>query len=246
MPASMFTRLAIAAVISAVPFSAEAAPMVSFAGYDWEVRTYGGGPGPNNWDAGNVFVDSAGLHLKITQASGVWSCAEVIMTGALGFGTYQFEITGRPDRFDRNVVLGLFNYPASSAIGPDGTNEIDIEFAQWGDSGNPNRLNWTVHPPVLGPDPTHHAVPITPKGDATTHRFDWTPAGVRYDAFRGYQESGNATLLGEWNDAPGNPAEQIPQLPLVVHMNLWLFNGQAPAGGQPVEMVIRSFRFTPH
>lgn len=244
MSAFPLTRLAIAAAISAVSFSAQAAPVVSFAGYDWEVRTYGGGPGPNTWDAANVFVDGAGLHLRIAQVNGVWSCAEVIMTGALGFGTYRFDVTSRPDRFDRNVVLGLFNYPASPAVGPDGSNEIDIEFAQWGDAGNKNRLNWTVHPPALGPEPTHHAVPISLKGDTTTHRFDWTASGVRYAAFRGDPDAG--TRIAEWNDAPKNPATRIPQVPLVVHMNLWLFNGEPPADGQPVEVVIRSFSFTPH
>ena len=61
------------------------------------------------------------------------------------------QVTGRPDQFDRNIILGLFNYPNSPSIGPDGTNEIDIEFAQWGDPNNPNRLNWVVYPPALGP-----------------------------------------------------------------------------------------------
>jgi hypothetical protein len=28
-------------------------------------------------------------------------------------------------------------------------------------------------------------------------------------------------------------------------MNLWLFKGRPPTDGQPVEIVIRSFQFTP-
>jgi hypothetical protein len=239
------TRLAIAAAMSLACLAAHAAT-VSFGGYDWEVRTGGGGPGPNTWSAGNVFVDGDGLHLKIAHTSAGWSCAEVTMTKALGFGVYQFEVTGRPDLFDRNVVLGLFNYPSSSAIGPDGTNEIDIEFAQWGDANNQNRLNWTVYPPALGPNPTHKEVQLTLTGDATTHRFDWTSTGVFYHSFYGYQDSGNANLMAKWNDAPTKPAKKIPQTPIPVHMNLWLFDGHAPADGQPVEVVIRSFKFAPH
>jgi hypothetical protein len=245
MPASTLNRLAVAAAMALACLSAHAAT-VSFGGYTWDVRTGGGGPGPNNWSAGNVFVDADGLHLKISHVNGSWSCAEVTMTRSLGFGEYQWEVTGRPDLFDRNVVLGLFNYPSSSAIGPDGTNEIDIEFAQWGDANNQNRLNWTVYPPALGPKPTHKEVPMTLTGDATTHRFDWTSAGVNYHSFYGYQDSGNANPMAKWNDAPTKPLKRIPQTPIPVHMNLWLVDGNAPADGQPVEVVIRSFKFTPH
>ena len=245
MHASSLTRFAFAAALSVGCLAAHAAT-VSFAGYTWEVRTGGGGPGPNNWSASNVFVDSAGLHLKISNSGGTWSCAEVTMTKSLGFGEYQWEVTGRPDLFDRNTVLGLFNYPSSAAIGPDGTNEIDIEFAQWGDANNNNRLNWTVYPPALGPKSTHKEVPMTLTGNATTHRFDWTSTGVFYHSFYGYQDSGNANPMAKWNDAPTKSAKRIPQTPIPVHMNLWLVDGHAPTDGQPVEIVIRSFKFTPH
>jgi hypothetical protein len=221
------------------------AKTVDFAGYTWDVRAGGGGPGPNQWSADNVSVAADGLHLRIAVSAGQWSCAEVTMTRALGFGTYEFELAGRPDLFDRNVVLGLFDYPTPD-IGPDGTNEIDIEFAQWGDAGNDRRLNWTVYPPALGPAPTHRERPLSLSGNASTHRFDWTHDGVRYASFDGWQDAGGRTLLAKWNDAPAKPGHRIPQQPLPVHMNLWLFDGHAPADGREVEVVIRSFSFTPH
>ena len=237
-------RLLVAATLAAAGPAAHAAT-VNFAGYAWEVRTGGGGPGPNSWSAGNVGVEADGLHLRISRnASGAWTCAEVTMTTSLGFGEYQFELTGRPDLFDRNVVLGLFNYPPQ-AVGPDGSNEIDIEFAQWGDAGNPNRLNWTVYPPALGPAPTHKEVPLALTGDATTHRFDWTSQGVKYKSLHDWQDTGDAGLFAKWNDRPSRPKKQIPQTPIPVHMNLWLFDGREPTDGQPVEVVIRSFTFTP-
>lgn len=242
---SSLPRLLLAAAL-AVAGSAAPAATVNFAGYTWEVRSGGGGPGPNSWSAANVAVEADGLHLRISRTgSGAWTCAEVTMTRSLGFGEYQFELTGRPDLFDRNVVLGLFNYP-TEAVGPDGTNEIDIEFAQWGDAGNPNRLNWTVYPPALGPAPTHKEVPLALTGDATTHRFDWTSQGVKYKSLHGYQDTGDANLFAKWNDRPTKPKKQIPQTPIPVHMNLWLFDRHAPTDGQPVEVVIRSFTFTPH
>jgi hypothetical protein len=107
---------------------------IQFSGYEWIVRDHGSdlsGPGPNLWDGSNVWVDESGdLHLKLTHTEDGWHSAEVTMTQRLGFGRYQFQVIGPIDQLDPNVVLGLFNYPTEE-VGPDGTNEIDIEFAHW-------------------------------------------------------------------------------------------------------------------
>ena len=39
--------------------------------------------------------------MKISQRDGKWSCAEVTMRKQLGFGRYEFEISGRLDKLDR-------------------------------------------------------------------------------------------------------------------------------------------------
>jgi hypothetical protein len=232
-----------AALLAAMVSMPAASATLSFAGYTWTVRDDVGGPGPNTWSASNAWVDAAGLHLRIANTNGQWSCAEVVMAGNLGFGHYQFQVDGRPDLFDRNVVLGLFNYPPPK-VGPDGTNEIDIEFAQWGDAGNPNRLNWTVYPPALGPKSTHAEFPMSLNGTATTHRFTWSATGVDYLSLNGWQDGTSNFPIASWNDRPGKPRQRIPQHTLPVHMNLWLFQGHAPTDGQPVEIVIRSFKYT--
>lgn len=82
---------------------------IQFGNHTWTVRPGHGGPGPNAWDENNVWLDSTtNLHLKISQRGGTWSCAEITMRQRLGFGQYQFQTTGRLDRLDDNVVLGLF------------------------------------------------------------------------------------------------------------------------------------------
>jgi hypothetical protein len=45
--------------------------------------------------------------------------------------------------------------------------------------------------------------------------------------------------------APKDWARRLPQIPLPVHINFWLFEGGPPADGQASEMVIRSFEFVP-
>jgi len=119
------------------------AKTIIFSGYEWTVKSgTHQGPGPNDWDERNVWVDQSGyLHLKLTKHGDRWYCAEVLTKDRLGFGRYQFWVVGRLDRLDPTVVFGLFNYPMSD-VGPDGTNEIDIEFAQW---GKPKALMGNLH-----------------------------------------------------------------------------------------------------
>jgi hypothetical protein len=89
---------------------------LQFSGYTWTVRSGHGGPGPNAWEEENVWLDqSTNLHLKLSQRDGKWSCAEITMQQRLGFGRYEFKITGPIHQFDDNVVLGLFNYPGVMA-----------------------------------------------------------------------------------------------------------------------------------
>jgi hypothetical protein len=242
--APMKAEIASAAVMpgGSVP-SAPGAAQIVFSGHTFQVRSGSGGPGPNAWSAQNVWVDAGGaLHLKISQQAGQWSCAEIWTNEALGFGTYQFKIAGRPELFDRNVVLGLFNYPTAD-IGPDGTNEIDIEFATWG-GAQPQMGNWTVWPAVTGFAQATHAFNVANTNGASTHRFDWTSRQVVFESLAGLTNS-NKGLYANWTYAPADFAHHVPQHAMPLHMNLWLFQGHAPSDGKEVEIVVSEFLFTP-
>ncbi len=76
------------------------------------------------------------LHLKITNETGNglvpksrcesgWVLADINFKSAAGLLSLMTK-----------VVLGLFNYPTRD-VGPDGTHEIDIEFARWGNDRTP-------------------------------------------------------------------------------------------------------------
>ena len=235
----------LAAVLAVLLGTSTEARTVEFSGYQWEVRPtqLSGGPGPNHWDEDNVSVDANGyLHLKITERAGEWYCSEVILPEALGFGHYQFTVIGRVDNFDPNTVLGFFNYPEAD-VGPDGTNEIDIEFARWGDAGNPI-LNYTIFPAQEGVRPTSVSFPLALRGAGqSTHTFDWSAASILFQSFNGRKATG--TPLASYLFAPKNYHNRIPQILLPVRLNLWLFQGQPPLDGQEVEIIVRSFSFTP-
>jgi hypothetical protein len=231
-------------VIGAPASSGVNAQTITFGGYQWQVKSGTNlGPGPNTWNASNVWLDSQGaLHLKISHANGVWSCAEVDMTQSLGFGTYQFQVTGRIDQLDKSVVLGLFNYPTPD-VGPDGTNEIDIEFAHWGNAAWPNG-NYTVWPAKAGVKQTSSTFNFKLNGNATTHRFTWKSQSILFQSLNGHRDD-NKQQFAHWLFKPTDYTSQIPQKPIPVMLNLWLFQGQPPSDGNEVELVVSSFKFTP-
>ncbi|MCX6930583.1 MAG: glycoside hydrolase family 16 protein [Verrucomicrobia bacterium] len=216
---------------------------IEFAGYTWNVRSGQGGPGPNAWKENNVWLDtSTNLHLKISQRDGKWSCTEVTMLKRLGFGRYQFQTTGRLNRFDDNVVLGLFNYPTGD-VGPDGTHEIDVEFARWGETKNPMG-SYTVWPILKSLKQTSKSFPFALTGDQTTHRFIWNRDEVKFRSVQGFRDD-DREEISAWVYSPSEPSQCISHQPMPLHMNLWLFKGLAPKNGQEVEVVIHGFKFTP-
>lgn len=239
-------RLLVGAVLAAsLASAAQAKPRtIVFADHSWTVRESGkGGPGPNHWRAQNVWLDDNGyLHLKITQKNGVWYCAELQTTDAMGFGTYQFWLDTPVNAFDPQVVLGLFDY-TTPEVGPDGTNEIDIEFSRWGNPKWPNGA-YTVFPAKTGKPDTSQTFELTDASAESTHRFSWTSSSVAFESLAGHQ-NGDTGRYEAWTFAPKNSKVLVPQTPIPVHLNLWLAKGRPPIDGQEVEVVIRSFTFTP-
>ncbi len=241
-PKKLFLTGAIGSLMLAS--GAAAAKTIQFSGYTWEVRAAGsGGPGPNQWDPNNVRVDDNGwLHLRLTHTNGQWQCAEVYTQERLGLGCYQFRLAGRVDQLDKNVVFGLFNYPTDD-VGPDGTHEIDIEFSKW---GNPAAAsgNYTVWPAKTNLRQRSETFAFTLDGEASTHRFTWSATNIFFQSRRGHVDD-NRTPFASWLYQPAKPSAHIAQKPMPVHLNLWCFQGHAPSDGQPVELVIRDFKFTP-
>jgi hypothetical protein len=220
---------------------------ISFSGYEWYVKdATAAGPGPNNWNPQNVWVDSAGkLHLAITYnlLTNKWECAEVCSTTSLGFGKYEWFVEGRIDLLDKNVVFGLFNYPTAS-IGPDGTNEIDIEYSKWGNDAA-NVGNFVVWPAKLisGYSKWSTSFPVSLNGTYTTQRFTWNTGSVIFQSLHGWTTDNTNTIFTKTFAPSKTKAKSyIPQRAEPVHMNLWLFRGGAPSNNSPVEVVISSFK----
>ena len=217
---------------------------IKFSGREWIVKDGSRmGPGPNEWSRSCVWVDSDGrLHMKIAQIDGKWRCAEVTSKEKFGFGRIQFQVAGRIDKLDKNVVLGLFTYPTPD-VGADGTNEIDIEFARWGRPAAPNG-NFTVWPPIKGHKQGAHVFEFALDGEDTTHRIVWQSRSILFQSLNGLRDDDHHEI-SRFAFQPTDYSDAIPQKPVPLHINLWLFRGNAPSDGKEVEIIIKSVTFTP-
>lgn len=218
------------------------AKKISFSGYTWNVTAAKDtqGPGPNYWNNNNVWVDDNGwLHLKIAKnpLTHRWECAEISSQKKFGLGTYQWQVEGRIDSLDKNVVLGLFNYS-----GNNGHDEMDIEFARWGNAAWPN-LNYTLWPAAGDTTISSYTKEISMNhGNNSTQQFTRTVDKVIFKSFYGFRFNDQDLFGAKTFSAP---AASISTLDMPVMMNLWLFKGMQPSHDRKVEIVIRNFKFSP-
>jgi len=216
---------------------------MKFSGYDWWVKSSleRVGPGPNYYSdsTNNVFLDSQGqLHLRITNRSNQWQCAEIVSARTFGFGHYRFELGSSVDNLNQNVVLGLFTWSHDPAFTH---REIDVECSRWGNTSDTNNSQFVVQPS----DPSGHLVRFEVPTSVTnsTQSFVWESNRVSFRSEQGsYSVSpAPANVLSTWNYAL-----EVPQTgDENVRMNLWFFTGAAPTDDQEVEIIIKSFTFVP-
>ncbi len=211
---------------------------ISFSGYTWYVENSEQlcNPGPNYWSNNpeNVWVDENGwLHLKITNRNGKWYCAEVTTTQTFGYGTYAFYVASNIANLDRNVILGLFAYK-------DDAHEVDIEFSKWGDEYNPNAW-FTVQPPPYINGRNQKTFNLQLNGDYSTHYFTWSRRSIFFQSFHGHYPIGtqpSSNIIESFTSYSRTSAQGVR-----AHINLWLYHGNYPSDGMPVEVIIKNFKF---
>lgn len=212
---------------------------IQFAGRNWLVkdsRDRRVNPGQNLFDPDNAWVDGDNnLHLKISNVSGQWRCAEVWTEDSLGDGLYTFRIESDLSSLDPGVVLGLFTW---DEFAPHYANrEMDFEFSRWGDPDN-NNAQYVIQPGQLHEFNIESADPC-----ATTHTLDWSVDGAAFESFFGpVRPADQSDLIDFWTFSgnfvprPGNEN---------IRLNLWLPPGHVPYDANGVEVVISDFGFVP-
>jgi Glycosyl hydrolases family 16 len=207
---------------------------IEFSGLTWKIRGDGqGSPARNFWRQDNVWVDEKGqLHLKIRKVGDVWTCAELQTAESFLYGKFSFEIIGRIDELDKNIVLGLFKYPQENAR--DGFDEIDIEFSKWGKTNN-NIGNFTVYANNKSFVEKTHNFSFNLGGSSTTHAFTRTPKDVYFQSFHGFNTQNK---IYEWSYSSDN----ISKIPMPIYLNFWLYQGLPPSNLEEIEIVVKNVK----
>jgi hypothetical protein len=207
---------------------------LNFAGYKWNIKDGGPfGPGPNYFshNSSNVWVDSAGLHLKIIERDSIWYCSEVILDHSLGYGVYTFKVASYLWAFNYNVIASGFLYERNDR-------EIDIEFSQI--LAAPQNAQFVIQPYTTQGNIVRFDLPHIL---CSSHRIIWTQDSVHFVSWRGYGDDPDPdSIIQLWSyDGSDTPPAGNENM----RFNLWLFGGQPPDNGESDEFIIRDFEFSP-
>jgi hypothetical protein len=208
---------------------------LTFSGYEWEIRdTPSERGGSNDYDASNAWTDDRGhLHLKLAQRDGRWTSAEVILTRALGYGTYVFVLQD-VSKLDPAATVGLLTWDDQGA--DQNHRELDIEFSQWGD---PNVANaqYVIQPYYV---PANVSRFTAPPG-RLTHSFRWAPGLASFRTVRAGGLDAGAPVVARHEFTSGVPAAGNER----VCMNLYYFRYSPSPPQRDVEVVIERFQYLP-
>jgi hypothetical protein len=212
------------------------------------------GPGPNHFSSheGDVFVDTAGLHLTMGFRDGQWRSSEVVLLETLGHGTYCIQTDSRLDVLDANLVFGFFTwdpYGGDPKLPAAPNREIDVEDSRWRDPGETTTSQSVIQPWWVSGNLQRYTLPSLASDARLTRCFSWEPTRVEFVTLVGhhaaddlpeqdvverfvYEEDGASHIV----PSPGRAA---------IRLNLWLIGGSPPLGGTGAEVVISGFEFVP-
>lgn len=205
------------------------AAQLNWAGETWNIRAGTGSPcAASTWNPNGAWVDAAGrLHLRLQRMpNGQFACVEIETVRRMSFGQYNFDVSGPIGAIDPNVVLGMFLYPPKD-VGKDGTNEIDIEIARWGNA-NAAPINYTAWYRSHKGN-RHTSIDVAPTLDHAIFNLNWQPDSVTWTS-----DIAKSKPVGFQGDLALKPQKLM--------INLWLFRQSAPSDGREEEFVIRSMR----
>jgi len=229
-------------------------PPMEWAGFKWEVKNglyYPGPKRPNMFSANNVFIDEAGLHLNITQDSGVWYCSEIQSREIAQYGTYTFEMVLNPpipvDQLDPNITIGTFLYEGKTE------KEFDVEFASWGIIDEEQNTECSIHSPYGSTK--SHLFGTHPQTNKFKSRISWAPDQIIFKAFAAKDNNPESEWLitGEWDYSRDKIGEEVfnpDYIPTVndsmkVHINFFIMNAIPPLNGKEAELIITDFLYEP-
>jgi hypothetical protein len=227
--------------VAVVPGGRASRPMhhtIQFSGYEWTVRAAPSDRGGNNaYDPSNAWTDSGGaLHLRLAGEPGRWTCAQVILTRSLGYGTYRLvvrDVSG----LDPAAVFAMYTLSDAGAAAADrNPREWDIEISRWGDPSGKN-ARYVLQPSYVGQNTVRF---VAPPG-VLTHHVRWESGTVRITTVRGSGGGSGQVTVAEHVFTSGVPVPGDEKF----RMNLYDFQRGPEFLRQNAEIVIERFEYLP-
>ena len=153
---------------------------LQFSGYEWHVRATPSGRGGHNLhDPANAWVDTSGaLHLRIAGEPDKWTCAQVILTRSLGYGTYRF-IVRDVSKLEPAAALAMYTLSDAGAAASDrNPREWDVEMSRWGDPSSKN-ARYLVQPSY------QNTIWFDAPPGILAHQVQWRSGNLRMTTARG-------------------------------------------------------------
>jgi hypothetical protein len=227
------------AAIAVVPGTASSRSLhhtLNFSGYQWNVRASPSDRGgKNSYDPANAWVDSSGaMHLRIAGEPGNWTCAQVILTRSLGYGTYRFVVRDIA-KLDPAAVLAMYTLSDAGAASQNrNPREWDVEFSRWGDPKEKN-ARYMLQPSYLG----QNTIPFEAPPGLLTHVVRWDSSSVRMTTLR--RPGPESTIAAEHNFTSSIPIPGDEKF----RINFYDFQRGPQLLREGAEVVIEKFEYLP-
>ena len=212
----------------------EAPKVLTFSGYEWQVRQIPSDRGgQNDYDPTNAWTDAEGLlHLRLAKRDNHWTSAEVILTRSLGYGTYAFTVRDT-STLDPAAAFGMLTWDEEAL--DQNHRELDIDISRWGDPSVPNG-QYVLQPYYV---PANVARFVAPAG-TLTHAFRWEPGRVSFSTTRG-RNAMSADVVARKEFTSGVPSPGTER----VRINLYYFRYAPRQPQKDVEVVVERFQYLP-
>jgi len=208
-----------------------------FSGYDWEIHTSSQTRGGLNnlYDADNVWSDASGaLHLRITKKSDKWTCAHVMLTRCLGYGTYTFVVRDT-SHLEPAAILSMHTYDRWG--GDQHFREMNIEIGRWGDATSKDNAQYSIQPFYVPGNISQFTEP----GGTLTHTLLWESGRASFKTVRGSSMRPVAPMIHQHIFTSGVPTPGQELLELMLYI---VASDRYPLQ-KDAEVVIEKFEYLP-
>ncbi len=210
---------------------------IHFSGYDWTVRTISSDRGGLNnlYDGDNAWVDSSGaMHLRIKRKGDKWSCAEVVLTRSLGYGTYMMVVRDA-SHLEPAAVLSMNTFDDWG--GEQHYREMDVEMSRWGDATSKNNMQFGVQPFYI----PGNLAPFKAPAGVLTHSMHWESGLASFKTVKGSSIHTGAPVVFEHIFNSGVPSPGQERLQFLFYV---VASEKSPLQKEN-EVVIEKFEYLP-